>query len=86
MQPGKAAQVSFTTFVAESRERALALIDLYDDPFSARRALDLSWAQAQAELRDLNITPSEAALYQQLAGHLLVPSSTPPSHWSGDAQ
>jgi len=71
--PGKAAQVSFTTFVAETRERALELADLYDDPFSTRRALDLSWAQTQAELRDLGITPADAALYQQLAGYLMYP-------------
>jgi cyclic beta-1,2-glucan synthetase len=73
VQPGKSAQVSFTTFVAESRERALELIDLYDDPFSAGRALNLSWAQAQAELRDLGIAPADAALYQQLAGYLIYP-------------
>ena len=73
VQPGKSAQVSFTTFVAETHERALELIDLYDDVYSARRALELSWAQAQAELRDLSITPADAALYQQLAGYLLYP-------------
>jgi cyclic beta-1,2-glucan synthetase len=71
--PGKSAQVSFTTLVAETRERALELADLYDDPFSARRALDLSWAQTQAELRDLGISPADAALYQQLVGYLLYP-------------
>jgi cyclic beta-1,2-glucan synthetase len=71
--PGKSVPVSFTTLVAETRERAVELSDLYDDPFSARRALDLSWAQAQAELRDLGIAPSDAAVYQQFAGYLLYP-------------
>jgi len=71
--PGKSVPVSFTTFVAETRERALELADLYDDPFSARRALDLSWAQAQAELRDLGMAPGDAAVYQQLAGYLMYP-------------
>ncbi len=73
IQPGKSAQVSFTTLVTESRERALELADLYDSPFSAHRALDLSWAQAQAELRDLGIVPADAAIYQQFAGYLLYP-------------
>jgi hypothetical protein len=50
---------------------AIQLADLYHDPYSARRALDLSWAHAQAELRELGITPADAALYQELAGHLL---------------
>ncbi|MDO8501759.1 MAG: glucoamylase family protein [Gemmatimonadaceae bacterium] len=68
---GRSAEVTFTTFIAEDREQAIQLADLYHDPYSARRALDLSWAHAQAELRDLGITPADAALYQELAGHLL---------------
>jgi cyclic beta-1,2-glucan synthetase len=68
---GRSAEVTFTTFVSEEREAAIQLADLYHDSYSARRALDLSWAQAQAELRDLGITPADAALYQELAGHLV---------------
>ncbi|HST06946.1 MAG TPA: protein ndvB, partial [Gemmatimonadaceae bacterium] len=71
--PGGSAHVAFTTFVTEQKERAVELADLYRDPYSARRALDLSWAQAQAELRDLGIAPADAALYQDLAGHLMFP-------------
>ena len=71
--PGGSAHVAFTTFITEKRERAIELADLYHDPYSARRALDLSWAQAQAELRDLGIAPADAALYQDLAGHLMFP-------------
>ncbi|MCA1563686.1 MAG: DUF3131 domain-containing protein, partial [Acidobacteria bacterium] len=73
VQPRASAVVTFTTFVTDSRERAVELADLYHDAYSARRALDLSWAQAQAELRDLGITPADAALYQELAGHLFFP-------------
>lgn len=73
VQPGASAVVTFTTFVSSSRERAAELADLYHDAYSARRALDLSWAQTQAELRDLGITPSDAAVYQELAGHLMYP-------------
>jgi len=71
--PGGSAHVAFTTFVTDQKERAMELADLYHDPYSARRALDLSWAQAQAELRDLGIAPADAALYQDLAGHLMFP-------------
>lgn len=73
VEPGKSVPVSFTTLVAETHKRAVELADLYDDPFSAKRAVDLSWAQAQAELRDLGIAPTDAALYQQLAGYLIYP-------------
>jgi cyclic beta-1,2-glucan synthetase len=68
---GRSAAVTFTTFMADDREHAMQLADLYHDPYSTRRALDLSWAHAQAELRELGITPADAALYQELAGHLL---------------
>ena len=68
---GRSAEVTFTTFYAEDRDQAAQLADLYHDPYSARRALDLSWAHAQAELRELGIVPADAALYQELAGHLL---------------
>ena len=68
---GHSAEVTFTTFFADDREQAAQLADLYHDPYSARRALDLSWAHAQAELRELGITPADAALYQELAGHLM---------------
>lgn len=68
---GRSAMATFTTFMADNREQAVQLADLYHDNYSARRALDLSWAQAQAELRELGISPADAALYQELAGHLL---------------
>jgi len=71
--PNSSTQVAFTTFVTDRKERAMELADLYHDQYSARRALDLSWAQTQAELRDLGIAPADAALYQDLAGHLLFP-------------
>ncbi|HET7457266.1 MAG TPA: glucoamylase family protein, partial [Gemmatimonadaceae bacterium] len=70
LAPGQSARVAFTTLVAETRERALELADRYKDSYSAQRALDLAWTQTQVELRDLAITPADAALYQQLAGHL----------------
>ena len=70
---GRSSEVTFTTFFAEDREQAVQLADLYHDPYSARRALDLSWAHAQAELREFGITPADAALYQELAGHLVYP-------------
>ncbi len=68
---GRSGEATFTTFVADDRDQAMQLADLYHDPYSSRRALDLSWAHAQAELRELGISPADAALYQELAGHLL---------------
>ena len=74
IEPSQSATVAFTTLVAPDRDRALELADRYHDPYSAQRALDLSWMQAQVEMRELGITPADAALYQVIAGYLLSPT------------
>ena len=68
--PGQAASVAFTTLVATSREQAFELADRYRDPHAAQRALDLAWTSSQIELRELNLSPADAAIAQDLAGHL----------------
>jgi cyclic beta-1,2-glucan synthetase len=75
LRPGQSASIAFTTLVAESRERLFELTGRYHDPHSAQRALDLAWTAAQVELRELNVTPSDAALFQDLAGHLFYSSA-----------
>jgi cellobiose phosphorylase len=70
LAPGQSASVAFTTLVAEERERAFELADRYHDPHAAQRALDLAWASSQIDLRDLQLTPADAAVFQELAGHL----------------
>jgi cyclic beta-1,2-glucan synthetase len=70
LEAGESATVSFTTLVAPTRERAWEMADRYDDPSAAQRALDLAWTTAQVELRELNLTPADAAVYQAVAGHL----------------
>jgi cyclic beta-1,2-glucan synthetase len=74
LAPGQSASVAFTTLIATTREQAFALADRYQDPRTVQRALDLSWAATQVELRELAITPAEAAVIQDLAGHLLYSS------------
>ncbi|WP_025414981.1 GH36-type glycosyl hydrolase domain-containing protein [Gemmatirosa kalamazoonensis] len=71
LDPGQSATVAFTTLVATTRERAFELADRYDDPTASQRALDLAWTTAQVELRELNVTPTDTALFQDVAGHLL---------------
>jgi cyclic beta-1,2-glucan synthetase len=70
LEPGQTASVAFTTLVADNPERAFALADRYHDPSTAQRALDLAWTATQVELRELGVSPSDAALFQELAGHL----------------
>ncbi|HEX6434304.1 MAG TPA: glucoamylase family protein [Gemmatimonadales bacterium] len=78
--PGRSASVAFTTLVATSSDRAFELADRYRDPHAAQRALDLAWASSQVELREFNLTPGDAAIFQELAAHLLYgsPALRPP--------
>jgi cyclic beta-1,2-glucan synthetase len=73
LEPGRSATFAFTTIVADTREQALQAVDRYRDPEAARRALALIGTEAQIELRDLDISPTDAALYQDLAGALIYP-------------
>ncbi|HEX9938911.1 MAG TPA: glucoamylase family protein, partial [Longimicrobium sp.] len=74
LEPGQSACAAFTTLVADSRVRAFELAGRYHDPHAAQRALDLAWTSTQVELRELAVTPAEAAVFQELAGHLFYPT------------
>jgi cyclic beta-1,2-glucan synthetase len=71
LEPGQSAQVAFTTLVAPTREAAFALADRYHHPQAAQRALDLALTSTQVELRELQVSPAEAGVFQELAGALL---------------
>ncbi|HEU4454339.1 MAG TPA: glucoamylase family protein [Longimicrobium sp.] len=75
LEPGQSACAAFTTLVADSRVRAFELAGRYHDAHAAQRALDLAWTSTQVELRELGVTPADAAVFQELAGHLFY--STP---------
>jgi cyclic beta-1,2-glucan synthetase len=75
LAPGQSASVAFTTLVATTRDRAFELADRYHDCHAAQRALDLAWTSSQVELREFDLTPVDAAVYQELAGHLLYGSA-----------
>jgi cyclic beta-1,2-glucan synthetase len=70
LEPGQSASVAFTTLVAESVERTFVLADRYHDPSNAQRALDLAWTATQVELRELGVSPADAAAFQELGAHL----------------
>jgi cyclic beta-1,2-glucan synthetase len=73
LEPGQSGFVTFTTVVTESRKRAFELAGRYHDSHAAQRALDLAWTAAQVELREMDITPTDAAVFQEIAGNLLFP-------------
>jgi cyclic beta-1,2-glucan synthetase len=73
LEPGESRSLAFTTLVADSVERTFELADRYHNMHAGQRALDLAWITQQAELRELGLTPADAAAFQELAGYLLFP-------------
>ena len=73
LEPGRSTTIAFTTIVADSRDEVLQAVDRYRDIETAHRAQSLMGTQAQLELRNMDISPATAALYQDLAGTLIYP-------------
>ena len=74
--PGQSVSVAFTTLVATTRNQAFELAGRYHDAHAAQRALDFAWTATQIELRELGITPANAAVFQEIAAQLLFPGGS----------
>ncbi|GBR46451.1 cyclic beta 1-2 glucan synthetase [Acetobacter pomorum DSM 11825] len=71
IKAGATARMSFWTMVAPTREKLENLIEVHQDDTALDRVRTLAWTQAQIQFRHFDITPSEADLFQRLAGHVL---------------
>ena len=69
--PGQSVSVAFTTLVAKTLQSAFELAGRYHDSHAAQRALDFAWTSTQIELRERGITPSSAAVFEEIATQLL---------------
>jgi cyclic beta-1,2-glucan synthetase len=69
--PGATVRVVYWTMAASSRQALLDCADKHRDTVAFSRAATLAWTQAQVQLHHLGITAGEAALFQQLAGHVI---------------
>ncbi len=76
LAPHETARVDFVLGVTESREAALALVEKYQNPRMADRALDLAWTHSQVTLRHLGASEAEAQLYARLASALIYANPT----------
>jgi cyclic beta-1,2-glucan synthetase len=73
--PGASVRVTFWTLAAGSRAALLDQIDKHGDASAYDRATTLAWTQAQVQQHHLGVKPSDAALFQRLASHVLFTSS-----------
>ena len=76
LSPGKAVKVDMVSGIAETREKALDLIEKYSDNRLADRVFNLAWTHSQVALRQINATEGDAQLYAQLAGSVIYANSS----------
>jgi cyclic beta-1,2-glucan synthetase len=74
--PGESVRVVFSTFVAPTRDAAIAIAEKYRDPATFERAATLAWTQAQVQFHHLGISADEAHLFQELASRILYSDPT----------
>ncbi len=71
--PGQAATIDMVTGVAPARENCTALIDKYRDRRLADRVFDLSWTHSQVVRQQIDVSQSDAQIYENLAGLVIYP-------------
>jgi len=75
LNPGEKKQVTFSIGWAATREEAVQLADLYDNPKAAEREFNMSTVYSDIELEHLGITPKQAHYFQKLASYLIYHDS-----------
>lgn len=60
--------------LGEDRQRALELVEKYQDIHMGERVTELAWTHTQVMLRQLNATESDAQLYARLASAIIYPN------------
>ncbi len=72
---GESATVDIVSGIAETRAKALALVEKYHDNRLADRVFNLAWTHSQVMLRQINATQEDAHLYGRLAGSVIYANS-----------
>lgn len=72
---GKEVKVTFWTIAAPNRETVDAAVANFRHSECFAQELHLAWSRSQVQQRHTDITSSEAALFQQLATHLIFPDT-----------
>ena len=69
--PGESVTLDIVSGMAETRAKALGLVEKYRDRRLADRVFNLAWTHSQVTLRQINATPTDAQLYGRLAGSVV---------------
>ncbi len=71
LDPGEATSIDMVWGMAESRDKALGLVNKYQDQHLADRVFDLTWTHSQVVLQQINATEADAQLHGRLAGSVI---------------
>ncbi len=71
--PRAKARLAAVMLAAESRDRAMQLIERYRDISAADRVFEFAWTHAQLSLRFIRIQREDEQRFQELAGRMIFP-------------
>ncbi|MBK5277322.1 MAG: cyclic beta 1-2 glucan synthetase, partial [Bacteroidia bacterium] len=75
LEPDETATIDMIFGIGETRDKALSLIDKYQDRRLANRIFELAWTHSQVVLRQINATEADAQLYGRLANSVIYANS-----------
>ncbi len=75
IEPEETATIDMLYGIGETRDKALSLIDKYQDRRLANRVFELAWTHSQVVLRQINATEADAQLYGRLANSVIYANS-----------
>lgn len=76
LDPGQTVTIDMVSGIGETRDKALILIEKYQDQRIADRVFELSWTHSQVVLRQINATETDAQLYAHLANTIIYAHSS----------
>jgi cellobiose phosphorylase len=71
--PGSSMVLAFTTAMSRDRDHALALANRFSDLNEVIRVIDEALKNGQIQLADLGLDVHDAAVFQRLAAHIILP-------------
>lgn len=76
LAPGESVTVDIVSGIAQTRAKALGLVEKYHDNRLADRVFNLAWTHSEVMLRQINATQEDAQLYGRLAGSVIYANSS----------
>ncbi|MFH1235954.1 MAG: glucoamylase family protein, partial [Parcubacteria group bacterium] len=75
LEPQQTVTINMVSGIGETRDKALILIEKYQDQRIADRVFELAWTHSQVVLRQINATEADAQLYGRLVNSVLYANS-----------